>query len=81
MKSRAHFQQAADAPVNFGEPGGGPCDAGKQFQQRGLAGAVAADQPDDFALLHIEGHIAQRPEIIHGAASAIALERAREWRA
>ena len=74
MKSRAHFQQAADTAVNFREAGGGPGDAREQLQQRGFPGAVAADQPDDFALFHVEGHIAQRPDKILGFARATALE-------
>src|SRR5271168_108666 len=74
MKTGAYCQQAADAAMNFGESGGGPGDAREQLQQRGLAGAVAADQSNDFTLFYVEGDFAQRPEIILGSASAIALE-------
>src|SRR5277367_105526 len=74
MKARADFQQAADAAVNFGKPGGGPRDAGEQFQERGFSGAVAADEADYFTLLHVERDVAQRPEKIFGFARAIAPE-------
>ena len=64
MKAGADFEQAAHAAVNFGKAGGGLRDAGENLQQCGLSGAVAADQADDFALLNVEGDIAQRPEIV-----------------
>ena len=62
--------------MNFGEAGGGPGDAREQLQQGGFAGAVAADQPDDLALFHVEGDVAQRPEKILGFARATGLNGA-----
>ena len=37
-------------------------DAAQDLEQRALAGAVAADDADDLALLHLEAHILQRPD-------------------
>src|SRR6202008_3020623 len=36
----------------------------QHFQQRALAGAVAPDDADDFALSHVERDVAQRPDSI-----------------
>ena len=54
VKARADFQQAAHAAANFSLAFGGLRDAGKNLQQRGFSGAVAADQADDFALAAIQ---------------------------
>ena len=39
--------------------GVGPVDAGKDFHQRGLAGAVLADECDDLAAGDVEVHLVQ----------------------
>src|SRR5437762_1287490 len=50
-------------------------DARQDFQKRSLAGAVAADNPQDFAAPHLEADVPQRPELLdrvageHGAAA------------
>jgi len=48
-----------DADPAFGRFG----DAAEDFEQRTLAGPVAADDAEGFALLDLEGNIAQGPEV------------------
>ena len=62
MKAGADFEEAADASVNFGVAFGGAGDAGEDFQQRAFAGAVAADEADDFALMDLEIDVFERPD-------------------
>ena len=37
-------------------------EPGEAVEQRGLAGAVRADQAEDLALVHVEGHAVQRDD-------------------
>ena len=62
MKAGADFEEAADASVNFGVAFGGSGNAGEDFQQRAFAGAVAADEADDFALTDLEIDVFERPD-------------------
>ena len=62
VKTGADFEQAADAAVNFRPAGGGASDAGEDFQERGLARAVAADKAQNFAFADFEGDILEGPE-------------------
>ena len=39
-------------------------DAAQDLEQRALAGTVAADDADDLALLDLEAHILERPELL-----------------
>ena len=68
MKTRAHLQQRTHAPINDGPTGGRFRDAGQHLEQRGLARAIPTDNPHHLPLLHIKGHIAQRPELFRTAA-------------
>ncbi len=72
MEAGADFEQAADAPVNFRETGGGAGDASEQFEQGGLACAVASDEADDFALVDVKETSRTAQMIVLGAALAIA---------
>ena len=60
MKTRAQFDQrhdvAGDAHLAAGRPG----DARDQLQQRGLAGAIAADDAQPGAFGHLERHVPER---------------------
>src|SRR5208337_4667273 len=62
MKTGANFQEAANAAVNFRPALGRPGDARKDFQQGGLARAVAPDQAQNFALAYVKRNVFQRPE-------------------
>jgi hypothetical protein len=62
MEAGTDFEEGADAAVNLRPAGGGASDAGKDFEEGGLAGAVAADEAEDFAFADFEGDILQRPE-------------------
>jgi hypothetical protein len=37
-------------------------ESGEAIEQRRLAGAVGPDQPEDFALVHVERHAIQRDD-------------------
>ena len=63
MESRADLEQAAHGPPNLRGARRRLGYARKNFEQSGLAGAVAADHADDFALLHLEADLAQRPNL------------------
>src|ERR1700693_395083 len=62
VKAGAYFQQASHAAMNFGPACGGLSNAGKNFQERGLSGAVAADQAEDFAFLNLDRDVFEGPE-------------------
>ena len=49
VEAGADFEQGADAAVDFDVAGGGRGDAGEDLEQGAFAGAVAADDADDFA--------------------------------
>src|SRR5690348_2930700 len=61
MKSGADFEQTAERTANFGPANRRLCYSGQNFQQSGLAGAVAANHTDDFAGLNLKGDVAQGP--------------------
>src|SRR5882672_2803437 len=75
MKTRANFQQTADASEELDFAGRGFGNARKNFQQRRFARAVATDDADQLALSNFEVDIAERPERLMAIA---ALELA-EW--
>src|SRR5207248_7624159 len=62
MEACADFEERADAAMNFRPVFGGARDAGKDFEKRGLAGAVAADEAEDFAFVNIERNVFQSPK-------------------
>ena len=67
MKAGADFEQAGHAPVDAHPACGRFGDAAEDFEQRALAGAVAADDADDFAAFDFEGNILERPELLASA--------------
>jgi len=69
MEAGAHFQKTADAAVDFGEAGGGTRDARENFEERGFAGAVASDEAEDFAFVHVHGDVFEGPEGFLGGAA------------
>ena len=62
VKAGADFEQAADASTNLRPSGGRLRNAREDFQQGSLAGAVAADEAEDFAFADFEGDVFQGPE-------------------
>jgi hypothetical protein len=62
MKASADFEKAADAAANFRPAGSGTSDAGKDFEESGFSGTVAADQSKDFTLGNFEGNVFEGPE-------------------
>src|SRR5262249_32495603 len=62
VEAGADFQQAADAARDLDLALGRLGDAGEDLEQRALAGAVAADDTDHFATVHLEAYVLQGPE-------------------
>ena len=59
--------------------GGGLGDAREDLQQRGFAGAVAADDADDIALVNRKVHVAQCPEVVEGHVPGVQYPHCRPW--
>src|SRR5688500_17990108 len=70
MESRAELEQRGDAPANLDASLRRLDDPGDQLQQRRLAGAVPADEPDRIARLRPHGYSAQRPDVLAAAPAA-----------
>ena len=70
MNAGADLEQAADAPLDLDLAAGGGGDAREDLEQGALAGAVAADDAKDLALLDLEADVAQGPQL---AALAVAV--------
>ena len=66
METGADFEEAGDAAFDFDVARGGFGDAAEDFEEGAFAGAVAADDADDFAGLDIEGEIFEGPEFFAG---------------
>ena len=64
VKAGADLEQAADAAAQPHPALGRLGDAAEDLEQRALAGAVAADDADDLALLDFEAHVLQRPKLL-----------------
>ena len=64
MKPGADFEQARDPAAQRDPARGRLGDARQDLEQRRFAGAVAADDAEDLALLHLEADILQRPEFL-----------------
>ena len=69
MKAGADLEQTADPSVETDLAPGRLGDPAQDLQQSRLAGAVAADDPDDLPWLDIEGNIIEGSEIIGVAIS------------
>src|SRR5215207_8480741 len=62
VEAGPQLQQRGDAAPDADRPGGRGQDAGQHLQQRRLARAVGADQPDGLAGPDLQIHVAQGPE-------------------
>jgi hypothetical protein len=62
MKTGTDFEQAANAPVKVYLTGCRLGDAGKDFQERGFACAVAPNNANHFAGHYFEADIFERPD-------------------
>ena len=67
MEARADLEQAADAAADHRAARGRRRDPRQDLEQGRLAGAVAADEPDDLAFANLEANVAQRPELARRA--------------
>src|SRR5438094_7302021 len=62
VEAGADFEQTADAAGDLDLALGRLGDTREDLEQRALAGAVAADDTDHFAAVHVEAHVLQGPE-------------------
>src|SRR5271166_1108082 len=62
MEPGTDLQQAGNTPMNVDLTGGRPGDSREDFQERALAGTVAADNPDHPPLRDLEIHVLECPE-------------------
>ena len=73
MKPGADFEHAGDPADELDASLVGFGDAADHLEQRRFAGAVAADDADDFAALDLEGNVLERPKILGGRRRAARL--------
>jgi len=66
VEAGADFQEAGDAALDADAARGGFGDAAEDFEQGRFAGAIAANDADDFALFDGEGDVAEGPEVFGG---------------
>src|SRR6267378_222739 len=64
MKARAHFEKAANTPIDIDGAGCRFSNPRKNLQQGRLACAVAADNANNFAALYLEGNVAKSPNVV-----------------
>ena len=66
MKAGTDFQEAGHAAAQSNATFGRFGNAAEDLQERGLASAVPADDPQYLALLHLEGDVPQSPKFLAG---------------
>ena len=64
VEARAELEQRGDAAVLHDRPRGGPHDPGHALEQRRLARAVVAEEAEGLALVDVDGHVLERPELL-----------------
>ena len=69
VKAGADLEQARDPTLNGNPPFARLGNAREDFEQRALAGAVAADDAEHLAALDLEADIPERPELLDRVAS------------
>ena len=62
METGAHFQQARHPAGDFHAALGRFGNPAEDFQEGAFAGAIATNDAQDFALLHLEGNVLERPK-------------------
>lgn len=72
MEAGAEFEEGADAAAGVDLAGVGGHDAGEDLEQGRFAGAVEADQAEGFALLDLEGDVAQGVKAVMAPGEALA---------
>ena len=66
MESGRDLDERADAPMNLAAPARRRDDPVQQLQRGRFAGAIRSDDPQRFAPLHLERHVADGPELLFG---------------
>ena len=70
VEAGADLEQRPDTAADVDKTLGGLGDPREHLQQRGLPGAVATDDRDRLSLLHLERHVAERPDLRCGGPCA-----------
>ncbi len=63
VEARTYFQQAGNTPLHANAAGGGGGCPAEYFQQGAFPCAVTADNAQHLALLYVEVHITQCPDV------------------
>ncbi len=64
MKARAHLEEAGDAPAHDGLAARGSRDPRKHLEERGLARAVTADDPEDLTPGDLQIDVSECPDVL-----------------
>src|SRR5437660_7843558 len=64
METSAELEERGDAAASCDEPGRRRQDPSDELEQRRLAAAVGADQPDGGGGCDVEAHVPKRPELL-----------------
>ena len=64
MEAGSHLQQASDPTTDLSAAARRRRDPGEDLEQRRLARAVAADDAEHLALLHLERDVPERPDLL-----------------
>ena len=64
VEARAHLEQAADAATDDRTPRRRCRDARQHLEQRRLAGPVPSDDSEDLALVDVEAHVPESPDLL-----------------
>src|SRR6516165_12686358 len=64
VEARPDLEQAPDATANLSATRSWRGDPRQNLEQRRLPGAVRADDPKHLALGHVEGDVAQSPDLL-----------------
>src|SRR5205085_430975 len=67
MEPSAHLQQATDSTAQHGSARRGFGDAGKNLKQRAFASAIATNDSQQLATVHVERNILEGPDLVRPA--------------
>src|SRR5438034_11115255 len=69
MKTRAHFQQRTNSPVDLGKAFSWISNAGENLEEGSLASSVAANNAHYFTALNLKGNVSESPDVVGGTIS------------
>lgn len=63
VEAGAKFEQGGDAAIGLCGAGCGLQDSGDDLQESAFSGSIFADDTEGFTAFHVEGNVAESPEI------------------